>query len=255
MAAAAPSKADYEPASRESVQDSETDSLYDPGDVDDGAPGPSKGRTAVLRQRLRRAWTAGQCGKPEVCVLAVLVLVLVVFVVTRVSALTSGSPEPESVVIPWLAGGGAPAAAPVGGSCPGTPAPSGGIPRGISGRIPIIFDSDFGSYMDDSFALSYALGCPEISVELAIAVGGTGTNPIRRARCLGRHMNDAGRGHIPLASGPPANGPGITNLEAWCDSLHFCAFTFAPISLRSCHSILLCFPFNYIIHLFIYSLH
>ena len=49
-----------------------------------------------------------------------------------------------------------------------------------------------------------------------------GTNPERRARCLGRHLNDAGRGHIPLASGPAHTFPQevwgggeIGALESW----------------------------------------
>ena len=37
------------------------------------------------------------------------------------------------------------------------------VPRALGGQIPLIFDSDFGSFMDDSFALSYALGSPEVS--------------------------------------------------------------------------------------------
>lgn len=106
----------------------------------------------------------------------------------------------------------------VGGSCPSA-VDSDEVPRELGGRTPLIFDSDFGSFMDDSFALAFALGSPEISVQLAIAVGGPGDNPTRRARVLGRHLSQAGRGHIRLASGPPnPNGPPIGSLESWGSS-------------------------------------
>ena len=111
-------------------------------------------------------------------------------------------------------GAAATAAAEVGGSCAGGPS-AWEVPRELGGTIPLIFDSDFGSFMDDSFALAFALGSPEISVQLAIAVGGQGDNPVRRARVLGRHLNEAGRGHIRLASGPPNGGPSIGALEGW----------------------------------------
>ena len=112
----------------------------------------------------------------------------------------------------------------VGGSCPGV-APD-AVPRTLGGTMPTIFDSDFGSFMDDSFALAFAIGSPELTIELAIAHSGPGTNPERRARCLGRHLNDAGRGHIPLATGPShtfdpnqswwGDHPGdIGELESW----------------------------------------
>ena len=120
----------------------------------------------------------------------------------------------------WYGGAESTARSPAaaGGSCRDAWATAEGVPRELGGRIPVIFDSDFGSYMDDSFALSFALGSPEISVELAIAVGGPDDNPLRRARCLGRHLAMAGRGHIPVASGPPAAGPQIGSLRDWGDS-------------------------------------
>ena len=67
----------------------------------------------------------------------------------------------------------------------------------------LIFDADYGSYMDDSFALAFALGSPELELELALATGGP--RPEARAAVLARHLDEAGRGHIPVGLSPAAD--------------------------------------------------
>ena len=113
-------------------------------------------------------------------------LVFVLAAVAFVGAL-AGSPTDR---------GSPPRAAP--GSCPGGTAPS---DTPSLGPVPLIFDADFASFMDDSFALAYVFGSPELELVLALASGGPG--PAGRAAALGRHLDEAGRGHVPLGLGPP----------------------------------------------------
>ena len=54
--------------------------------------------------------------------------------------------------------------------------------------------------MDDSFALAFVLGSPELELDLALATGGP--RPDLRAAVLARHLDEAGRGHIPVGLAP-----------------------------------------------------
>jgi inosine-uridine nucleoside N-ribohydrolase len=154
-----------------------------------------------------RAPSSGESRRARVAALLAALVIVLVLALGRLPSSSGGSGAQQQQ-----------AGTEVGGSCPGGPRTAEGVPRELGGTIPLIFDSDFGSFMDDSFALAFALGSPEISLQLAIAVGGPGDNPVRRARALGRHLNQAGRGHIQLASGPSASGPDIGALENWGSS-------------------------------------
>ncbi len=89
------------------------------------------------------------------------------------------------------------------GSCPNDYVAPGheAAPTSLNSEtIPLIFDADFGSFMDDSFALAYVLGSPELRLDLALATGGP--QPELRAAALARHLDEAGRGHVPVALSP-----------------------------------------------------
>lgn len=89
------------------------------------------------------------------------------------------------------------------GSCPNDYTAPGheAAPTSLNSEtIPLIFDADFGSFMDDSFALAYVLGSPELRLDLALATGGP--RPELRAAALARHLDEAGRGHVPIGLSP-----------------------------------------------------
>eukprot|EP01052_Picozoa_sp_SAG31_P041227 SAG31_NODE_6193_length_2128_cov_5.134056_1_plen_472_part_00 len=175
----------------EGAAETETDSLYT-------ADRPS---SAAARPKLSLRERCGATrGEVRVAVGFVMVLLAIVLLALP-SPLGRANPPPAAAATLTGRGGSCPAASQA-AATPGT-------------QIATIFDSDFGSFMDDSFALAYALGSPELRIELAIAVGGLGQNPKKRARCLGRHLREAGRGHVLLAAGPPAPGPDIYSLENW----------------------------------------
>ena len=65
-------------------------------------------------------------------------------------------------------------------------------------RIPVILDTDIGNDIDDTWALTMMLKCPELEVKLV--VGDTG-DAIYRAKLIARMLEVAGRTDIPVALG------------------------------------------------------
>jgi inosine-uridine nucleoside N-ribohydrolase len=72
-------------------------------------------------------------------------------------------------------------------------------------KIPIIFDSDIGGDIDDTWALLMALHCPELDVRLMATDAGNGTG---RARLAAKFLEVCGRTDVPVGVGiPPGDGP------------------------------------------------
>lgn len=74
-------------------------------------------------------------------------------------------------------------------------------------KVPVIIDTDFGSDIDDAFALALALASPELDVRAITTVGKQAAD---RAAMVCRFLTQCGRGDIPVAAGAePAKSSGI----------------------------------------------
>ena len=63
-------------------------------------------------------------------------------------------------------------------------------------KIPVIFDTDIGSDIDDTWALLYLLKCPELDVRLVSTDGGIGPY---RARLAAKFLTACGRDDLPVS--------------------------------------------------------
>lgn len=74
-------------------------------------------------------------------------------------------------------------------------------------RIPVIFDTDIGGDIDDTWAMAMMLNCPELDVKLCVSDSG---DTEYRARILAKMLEVAGRTDIPVGVGamfPQENYP------------------------------------------------
>jgi inosine-uridine nucleoside N-ribohydrolase len=66
-------------------------------------------------------------------------------------------------------------------------------------KIPVILDTDIGTDIDDTWALGFALRCPEIELKLVtVATGDTEY----RAKIVAKYLQQVGRTDIPIGIGP-----------------------------------------------------
>ncbi len=65
-------------------------------------------------------------------------------------------------------------------------------------KIPVIFDSDIGGDIDDTWALVFLMKCPELDVKLLVSDAG---NTIYRARLMAKMMDVFQRGDMPIGMG------------------------------------------------------
>ena len=82
--------------------------------------------------------------------------------------------------------------------------------RESGGKIPVVFDTDIGSDVDDTWALLYLLNSPELDVKLISVRGGAARE---RASIAAKMLEACGRTDIPIATGT-GNG-GRTNQHEW----------------------------------------
>jgi inosine-uridine nucleoside N-ribohydrolase len=75
-------------------------------------------------------------------------------------------------------------------------------PREVASSIPIIFDTDIGDDIDDTWALGFLLRSPELDVKLVVGDNG---KPEYRAKLLAKFLEAAGRADIPVGLGLDAN--------------------------------------------------
>jgi len=64
--------------------------------------------------------------------------------------------------------------------------------------IPVIIDTDIGTFADDTLALAQALGSPELDVRLLVTTSG---DPIFRARVAAKQLRLSGRADVPIGIG------------------------------------------------------
>ncbi len=72
-------------------------------------------------------------------------------------------------------------------------------------KIPVIFDTDIGNDIDDTWALGFLLRCPELDVKLV--VGDQGKSQYR-AKLIAKFLEIAGRTDIPVGIGIDVNAHG-----------------------------------------------
>jgi inosine-uridine nucleoside N-ribohydrolase len=79
-------------------------------------------------------------------------------------------------------------------------------------RIPVIYDTDIGDDIDDTWALCMLLKSPEFDVKM---ISTTAYKAHARARLIAKLLTVAGRTDIPIALGRGAEG--TTRQDEWCD--------------------------------------
>lgn len=83
-----------------------------------------------------------------------------------------------------------------------------------SGKIPVIFDTDIGDDIDDTWALGFLLRCPEFDVKLV--VGDQGKTEYR-AKLIAKFLEKAGRTDIPVGVGLEVNREGVGGQAKWVE--------------------------------------
>ena len=91
--------------------------------------------------------------------------------------------------------------------------------RKAGGRIPVVFDTDIGDDIDDTWALLYLLKCPELDVRLISCERPRG---IYRAKIIAKLLEAVGRTDIPIAMG--RNQPGTGRQGNWADDYDLDAY-------------------------------
>jgi len=81
-----------------------------------------------------------------------------------------------------------------------------------SGRIPVIFDTDIGSDIDDTWALGMILKCPELDVRL---ITGDHGKQLYRAKLIGKFLERIGRTDIPIGIGKETDEKGEGPQADW----------------------------------------
>jgi len=98
--------------------------------------------------------------------------------------------------------------------------------QSFSEPIPVIYDSDIGDDIDDTWALGFLLKCPELDVKLV--VGDQGRTEYR-AKLFAKFLETAGRSDIPIGigldvgregDGPQAEGVKDYKLEEYPGTIH-----------------------------------
>ena len=66
------------------------------------------------------------------------------------------------------------------------------------GKIPVIYDSDIGDDIDDTWALGFLLQCPRVDVKLVVGDQG---KPLYRARLFAKFLEFTGHADVPIGIG------------------------------------------------------
>jgi len=94
--------------------------------------------------------------------------------------------------------------------------------RGVT-PIPVIFDTDIGSDIDDTWALAFLLRCPELDVKLVTTDRG---RPEYRAKLACQILEAGGRQDLPVGLGPEWEGnTGQTRQEPCAEGYELSAYT------------------------------
>ncbi|MBD3350387.1 MAG: hypothetical protein GF364_02770 [Candidatus Lokiarchaeota archaeon] len=79
-------------------------------------------------------------------------------------------------------------------------------------KHPIILDTDIGNDIDDTWALGYALKCPELDIKLITTATG---DTEYRARIVAKFLESVGRTDIPIGMGKPDKWKGLRPQKKW----------------------------------------
>ena len=80
--------------------------------------------------------------------------------------------------------------------------------------IPVIFDTDIGSDIDDTWALAFLLNSPELDVKLVVSDDG---DTVYRAKILAKFLEVAGRTDIPVGVGKRLKSEGPYPQGKWVE--------------------------------------
>jgi inosine-uridine nucleoside N-ribohydrolase len=83
-----------------------------------------------------------------------------------------------------------------------------------SARIPVILDTDIGDDIDDTWALVFALRCPELDLKLVVGDYG---KPLYRARLLAKLLEAAARADVAVGLGVEFEAKQKTRQEKWIE--------------------------------------
>jgi len=78
--------------------------------------------------------------------------------------------------------------------------------------IPVIFDTDFGDDIDDTWALGFLLRCPELDLKLVVGDNG---KPEYRAKLLAKFLQTAGRSDVTVGIGLELPAEGSERQREW----------------------------------------
>ena len=78
--------------------------------------------------------------------------------------------------------------------------------------IPVIYDSDIGDDIDDTWALGFLLQSPELDVKLVVGDNG---KPIYRAKLFAKFLEVTGNAHIPVGMAAGTDMEAGGNQSAW----------------------------------------
>jgi len=78
--------------------------------------------------------------------------------------------------------------------------------------IPVIFDTDIGDDIDDTWALGFLLRCPELEVKLVVGDNG---KPEYRSKLIAKFLETTGHSHVPVGLGLDVSHPDGERQHAW----------------------------------------
>jgi inosine-uridine nucleoside N-ribohydrolase len=91
-------------------------------------------------------------------------------------------------------------------------AAQGAQPSAEKAKIPVIFDTDIGGDIDDTWALGMLLKCPQVDIKLVVGDHG---NPQYRAKLIAKLLETAGRTDIPVGMGVEVGKSGGGPQDQW----------------------------------------
>ena len=90
-----------------------------------------------------------------------------------------------------------------------------------SGKIPVIYDSDIGDDIDDTWALCMLLKSPEI--DLKLVVGDQGRTEYR-TKLFAKLLDAAGRTDVPIGIGVKAGNEGVGAQQPWVEDYELMSY-------------------------------
>ncbi len=86
--------------------------------------------------------------------------------------------------------------------------------QALAQKIPVIYDSDIGDDIDDTWALGFILQCPELDVKLVVGDNG---KPIYRAKLFAKFLERTGNAHIPVGMAAGTDSDAGGNQSVWVE--------------------------------------